>query len=1707
MHMEPPRRMILLGSESAPQTADFGALLAAAAAMDKQLVVSRDRAEIVTLCQSHSIQSIVLDADAIQFNVAELQHSLQTQLSGHPPPLFVVGEANIAAAVAAIKAGAADYFVKTEVTAEAWMDAMQSTPSPPIKGSPTPQATPVTVASPCHQLADALPQIIWSADASGQVTYWNQHWYEYTRLSPAASMGTAGAQIIHPEERDRTLRLWQQSIQEQRTFQIEYRMRRWDGIYRWFLCRALPTYDATRQLTGWVGTIADIDAQKRLEQQLLREVQQRRATERALRLANRRVTGILESMSDAFIALDPNWRLTYINQVALAMNQVADPADLIGKSYWELWPDVLGTFAEAEYRRAIATQTPAHFEYFYAARERWYEIHAYPSLEGLGIYFRDIHARKQAELDDQRSTAILEAFMAASPMALALFDRDLRVIYANQAAELNHQPLQSFLGKTLAEVAPCLADQLAPLLQQVMATETPLLHRELDREIDAGEVGRLIANHYPVCLPGGEVIGVGMAAMDMSDLKRTKTALAAEKERYRYIFEAVNVAIWEADFSAVKAAIEQLKQTGVTDFERYFTEHPEFVQQAVETVQLRNVNQAALRMFGASTKAQFLTAFNQVFTAETRPVFARKLQAIATDAPFFAAAATMQTLRGDRLHVWVNITFPPARESYNRVLISLLDTTEQQRTDIALQESEDRFRTLADNISQFTWMADASGWIFWFNRRWFEYTGTTLEEMQGWGWRQVHHPDHVDRVVAKISHCFRTGEPWEDTFPLRGRQGEYRWFLSRALPIRDDFGNILQWFGSNTDITELKQAEAALANNEARLRGFVEANVVGILYGDIYGRISEANDELLRIIGYSRQDLEMGQLNWMGLTPPEFLSIDEQAFAEARERGACTPYEKEYIRQDGSRIPVLIGYSLVGDEQTETVVFVLDLSARKQAERALHRSQDRLRIAIEAAQLGTWDWDLITQELTWDDRCKVLFGLPPDAEINVDTFFAGLHPDDRERLEQAIAVAQDPTTGGDYDAEFRTIGQTDGVERWLAAKGKVYFTPENTPRRFTGTLLDITERKQAEQAIRESEERLQMALEGASGGLWDWHIATDEDFLSPRWLEMLGYAPGELPNLRESWEQLIHPEDKPWVLERLQAHLEDSSVPYKFEYRLLSKSGEWKWISNHGKVVKRDHQGRPVRMSGIHHDVSDHKLMEENLRQSENRYRTLANAVSQLMWINDTQGNIEFYNQQWNVYTGIEELPLGVGLWRQVIHPDDFHQATAVRQQAIQAGEAYEVECRLLRHDHSYRWHLARIVPLKNEQGDVLSWFGTATDIHDRKCAAAEREQLLVREKAAREEAERANRIKDEFLAILSHELRSPLNPILGWSKLLQTRSFDAEKTNQALATIERNAKLQTQLIDDLLDIAKILRGKLRLENAAVSVAKAMEAAIETIRTAAAAKAITVRANIVDDVKIWGDAGRLQQIIWNLLSNAIKFTPEQGNVEIRLQQVQNCAQITVTDTGKGISPNFLPHIFKSFQQEDVSITRKHGGLGLGLAIVRYLVEAHGGTIAADSPGEGLGATFTIELPLLNQDLHDAETPNTAVDMFDLSGIRVLAIDDNLDACELLDNLLSQYGAEVKTVTAATEGLEMLPDYRPHVLVSDVGMPDLDGFSLIRQIRDLSPARGGRIPAIALTAYTREIDQRRAYESGYQIHLPKPIEIERLVRSIVTLVRK
>lgn len=419
---------------------------------------------------------------------------------------------------------------------------------------------------------------------------------------------------------------------------------------------------------------------------------------------------------------------------------------------------------------------------------------------------------------------------------------------------------------------------------------------------------------------------------------------------------------------------------------------------------------------------------------------------------------------------------------------------------------------------------------------------------------------------------------------------------------------------------------------------------------------------------------------------------------------------------------------------------------------------------------------------------------------------------------------------------------------------------------------------------------------------------------------------------------------------------------------------------------------------------------------------------------------------------------------------------------------------------------------MRDHTGKTLCYVGIKRDITEQKLADQLRTEFLGRERAAREDAEKANRLKDEFLATLSHELRTPLNAVIGWSRMLKSGKLDPESASHALEVIERNAWAQKQIIEDILDVSRVITGKLQLKIAPLDLVPVVESALDAMRPAMEAKDIRVETIIDAGLRmISGDADRLQQVVWNLLSNAAKFTPVGGKVEIRVSQVGAHVQIQIGDTGPGIDPSFLPHVFERFRQADGSTTRTHGGLGLGLAIVRHLVELHGGVISAENRKDGPGAVFTLKIPLPSGELRQ-EALITAASVFkdtetepaNLDGLRILVVDDESDALDLIAMELTQHGAQVKSATSATEALTCLEQNEFDLLISDIGMPENDGYDLIREVRQREAGKTKRIPAVALTAYARVQDRMRAILAGYNTHVPKPVEANELVTIVASL---
>ena len=762
------------------------------------------------------------------------------------------------------------------------------------------------------------------------------------------------------------------------------------------------------------------------------------------------------------------------------------------------------------------------------------------------------------------------------------------------------------------------------------------------------------------------------------------------------------------------------------------------------------------------------------------------------------------------------------------------------------------------------------------------------------------------------------------------------------------------------------------------------------------------------------------------------------------------------------------------------------LAALVRSDRALRQSQQQQELALEAGRIGSWQLDLATLKLTTSEQYKTNYGLRADGDFTYQALINRIHPDDRERVQAEIESAV--TNQTKYDTEYRTVWD-DGSTHWVVARANVVTDEAGKPERMVGISIDITGRKQAEETVKESEWRFRRVVESNMFGVIFADLQGGVHYANSYFKDLLGYSDDEIAAGEVRWDQLTPPE-LATADSRALEQVEAQGVCTPYEKVFWHKDGRRIPILMAAAMLGGPH-AESSEAIGIFLNLTDIK----QITAERDRFFQLS---PDIFCIANLHGYFTYVNPAYEKILGFTPQEMTSQPYLSFVHPDDVEATASVGQQLADGHELINFENRYRHKDDTYRWISWNVTSTPNR--DLFYCAGHS--ITEQKQRETEREELLNREYAAREAAERANRIKDEFLAVVSHELRSPLNPILGWSQLLKRGQLSPERTAQALEIIERNAKLQVQLIDDLLDISRILRGKLSLEKVPTDLDGVISAAIETVRLSAEAKSIQVR-TITSPCAIIGDSGRLQQVIWNLLSNAVKFTPQGGDVTVTSVAIRDFAQITVTDTGKGIGPEFLPFVFEHFQQEDYSTTRQFGGLGLGLAIARQLVELHDGTIAVDSPGEEQGATFTVQIPIAPD--HMLSQPvSIAKPAHSLQGLRILTVDDDHDSQEITAFVLEEAGAKVTAVSSGAAALQAMAQFSPDILISDIGMPDMDGYTLIREIRKLSAQQGKGLLAIALSAYAGELDHQQSLAAGFQRHLTKPIDPDALIAAICEL---
>ena len=587
-------------------------------------------------------------------------------------------------------------------------------------------------------------------------------------------------------------------------------------------------------------------------------------------------------------------------------------------------------------------------------------------------------------------------------------------------------------------------------------------------------------------------------------------------------------------------------------------------------------------------------------------------------------------------------------------------------------------------------------------------------------------------------------------------------------------------------------------------------------------------------------------------------------------------------------------------------------------------------------------------------------------------------------------------------------------------------------------------------------------------------------------------------------------EEEPAILARIRA---GQRVDHYQTVR-VRKDGSFVDISLSISPV-RNAAGDIVGASKIARDITQQKRAEQALRVSNERFRLMADSAPVLIWMADHTKARNWFNKSWLDFTGrTPDQEAGFG-WTQNVHEDDLARCLQAYAEGFDTREPFGSEYRLRRADGQPRWIIERASPLFEGPAHSFSgYIGSCVDITESKQLQADREETLKAERAAREEAERVGRLKDEFLATVSHELRTPLNAILGWSTLMRRLDPGSDDHKRGLETIERNARVQGEIIADLLDMSRIISGKVQLDVQSIDLAEVINAALDAVKLSIEAKKLRLRVTLDARAgRLRGDPGRLQQVIWNLLTNAVKFTPSGGRIDVVMERVNSHVEVCVEDSGVGIKPEFLAFVFDRFRQADSSTTRRHGGLGLGLSIVKHLVELHGGSVRVKSAGEGQGSTFIVALPISVMRIEESsrvERPAfsdvdvSTIELPSLAGVRALVVDDQEDARILICRLIEENGGRCVLAESSAQALTLIGQEDVNILISDIGMPDFDGYELIRKVRALHSSQLRNLPAIALTAYARADDRQRALLAGFQMHVSKPVEPRELIAGIASL---
>jgi PAS domain S-box-containing protein len=1459
------------------------------------------------------------------------------------------------------------------------------------------------------------------------------------------------------------------------------------------------------------------------------------------------VQEILAQIGDAFVILDREWRYTYVND-KLAELAGMNKEDFLGKSIWDLFPNTVNSILYTEMHRAVAEEITVNFEYLDPTWHRWLEYRVYPGENGVSILITDITEQKRnqqllsAHYTVTHILAETTVFANAVPLLLRSLCETLGWqlgIFWGVDEEINAlHPIGSWHSSDLSIENFQVFNQPSTLALGGGSPQPVWIC-----ELASNENFFAAAIELPIVL-GNQVLGAmkfftnQILQRDL-DLLQMMSAIAIQigqfiqqqqtEEKYRQILEK--------DLTSVKKAQE------VMDLQQCLSEHQTTLrerQQAEENLRHSEARYRSLAEASASIIWRAGIWGNvideipnwQTFTGQSpeeykgwgwvnalHPEDRTSVAAIWRQAFYQrrVAVAEYRVQRHDGEYRHMSIRGVPILNETGQIIEWVgmcVDITEHKQAEaererlLALLKTE-QARLVKANVLLDTLFNNAPiGIGLWDEKLRYVRLNQALAEING-----LPQEVHIGKTVAEllpgvnveVTEAFRrvveTGEfiSQETTGETPAAPGKQRYWSVNYYPIQ--LPDEITWVGAICEeITQRKQAEAALTESEARFRLLAENSTDIISRSTVDGIFLYLSPACYTVLGYQPEEL-VGSFGGELVHPEDLAEIvkDYPINADLPDIYTIT-YRTRH--KYGHYIWLETTVRAIRDRQTQEILEMQassrDITERKQVE-------DRQRFLAEAS-------GILAASLDYETTLATLarLAVPEIADWCLVDMIC-----DNQSVRRVAAAHADPAKQElveqlqNYPPD---LAQTQGVAEVIRS-GKSQITHFISSEQIQAATANASHLNILQQLNPQSGMCVLLIVRGRVLGAMSLVSSTNHRYDSQSLMlaeELARRAAIAVDNARlytETQQSQQAAERAAFRTARLQAitaALSESLTPAQVA-EVIVEQGMAALGASSALVALLTNNGTELeilRAVGYQQEAIDSWR-----RFSINTAAPLAEAVrtKQPVWQESTTTRVVRYS-----HLAQEYARYNYGAW---ISIPLIIEGRAIGGMSVAFAENHQLN----QDDRAFVLALAQ------------------------QCAQAmERARLYEAEQTARAAAENANRIKDEFLAVLSHELRSPLNPILGWAKLLQTRKLDEKTIPHALKTIERNAQLQAQLIEDLLDISRILQGKLSLNIYAVDLTSVISAAMETVRLSAEAKSIEMHISMEPNLgQVLGDSSRLQQVIWNLLSNAVKFTPEGGRVDIRLEEVGSgelgvggageaggaggageaggeritnarCpmpdAQITVSDTGKGIDPNFLPYVFEYFRQENSSTTRKFGGLGLGLAIVRHLVELHGGTVQVESQGENRGATFTVRLPLIQQPSESRQDTRDIESSSNLNDVKILVVDDDADTREFIAFLLEQYGANVTAVASADEALAAFRQSLPDVLLSDIGMPDVDGCMFMRQLRTLPPEQGGQIPAIALTAYAGEINAKQVLAAGFHKHIAKPVEPSELIEAIANLLK-